>query len=62
MEEAFYEIAGEVENRVVKEKGNDRKGKDKKEEISSEEVKRAIGNLKYGKAAVIVGITNEVER
>lgn len=35
---------------------------DEEEEISSEEVRRAIEKLKDGKAAGMVGITNEVWR
>lgn len=41
-------------------KGNDRRGKDEKEEISREEVKGVITKLKDGKAAKMEEIPNEV--
>lgn len=51
-------LAG-VENRVVREK-DDTRSRGKKEEISKEKIKRAIGKLKDGKATRTDGIPNEV--
>lgn len=53
-------LLGGMEDKIVREKGNDRRGKDEDEEISEEEVKRVITKLKDGKAAKINGIPNEV--
>lgn len=56
----FMRLLGGVKDRVVRGNGSDIKGRDEEEEISREEIKRAIGKLKNGKAAGMDRIPNEV--
>lgn len=50
MERAFYEAVGRIQGRVVRE-GGERRGADEETEISREEIREAIGNLRVEKAA-----------
>lgn len=48
--EHFMRLLGEVEDKVVRKKGSEIRGRDEEDEISGEEINRAIGKLKDGKA------------
>lgn len=53
--EHFMRSLGEVKDKVVREKGSEIKGRDEEDEINGEEIKRAIGKLKDGKATGMDG-------
>lgn len=60
VKEVFHELSGRKES--DKRKDRDRRRGDEKEEISSVEVRRAIGKLKDGKVAGLDEILNEMWR
>lgn len=60
MERIFYEVAGRGEqSKVVREIEKARGGEGLEEDLSREEIRRAMGKLKDGKAAGIDGIPSE---